>query len=646
MCGFVGIVRNENIEKVNSEKWQESLKAIHHRGPDSTGEYHDERVEFGFKRLSIIDLEYGDQPLSYQDRYHIIFNGEIYNYIELRQKLVESGYSFKTSSDTEVILAMYAHKGKECVNELRGMFAFAIWDVKNETLFAARDPFGIKPFYYFETEERLFISSEQKSIKVLTEQQELSQENIQHYLTYQYVPEPGCLSKNIFKLKPGHYLTKKPNEKIVIACYNKKSFSPLNKSFSEFTDKTRAVMEESVAKHMRSDVPVGAFLSSGIDSTIIVALAKQHNPKLKTFTVGFETKGFSEVDLAKETAEELGVENIHKLITPEEFVGELGNIIWHMDDPVADPAAVPLYFVAKEASKHVKVVLSGEGADELFGGYNIYREPLALKWINWLPKSMKFLLNRLALIFPEGIKGRNYLLRGTTSLSERYVGNAYIFSEKEKQQLLTSYSRNKPFTDITKGFYNDSEAYGESSQMQYIDLNTWLPGDILVKADRMTMAHSLELRVPFLDKEVFDIARQIPDHAKISHGTTKFVLREAVKGLVPDSVLYRKKLGFPVPIRHWLRNELYDWAKNVIKFSATTDVIFNETEVLSLLEEHASKKKDNSRKLWAVLSFMIWYSIYEKAETVNFSEAVQLKTIAADRAINLDRDVPSPFASN
>ncbi|WNF36639.1 asparagine synthase (glutamine-hydrolyzing) [Bacillaceae bacterium IKA-2] len=634
MCGFVGIVRNDNIQKINSEKWAESLKAIHHRGPDSSGEYHDERVEFGFKRLSIIDVEHGDQPLSYQDRYQIIFNGEIYNYIELKQKLIESGFSFKTASDTEVVLAMYAHKGKKCVNELRGMFAFAIWDSENETLFAARDSFGIKPFYYFETEERLFFSSEQKSIKIVTEQHELSQENIQHFLTYQYVPEPGCLSKNIFKLKPGHYLIKKPNKKLLTVCYDKKSFEPMNKSFSEFASKTRQALEDSVAKHMRSDVPVGAFLSSGIDSTIIVAIAKEHNPKLKTFTVGFETEGFSEVDLAKETAGELGVENIHKLITPEEFIGELGNIMWHMDDPVADPAAVPLYFVAKEASKHVKVVLSGEGADELFGGYNIYREPLALKWIDWLPKSMKILLKRLTLIFPEGIKGKNYLLRGTTPLSERYVGNAYIFSEKEKHQLLTDFTPNKPFTTITKGFYNDSEAYGESSQMQYIDLNTWLPGDILVKADRMTMAHSLELRVPFLDKEVFDIARQIPDHAKISHGTTKYVLREAVKGLVPDSVLYRKKLGFPVPIRHWLRNELYDWAKNVINFSATTDVIFNKAEVLSLLEEHASKKKDNSRKLWAVLSFMIWYSIYEKANIMNLSETVEHKFTASARAMN------------
>ncbi|MCT8137679.1 asparagine synthase (glutamine-hydrolyzing) [Anaerobacillus sp. CMMVII] len=635
MCGFVGILRNENVDKINSVMWDEALQAINHRGPDATGEYKDTSVEFGFKRLSIIDLEHGNQPLSYLNRYHIIFNGEIYNHVELRKELTEIGYSFQTMSDTEVILALYAHKGTECVHELRGMFAFAIWDTETETLFAARDSFGIKPFYFFETEERLFFASEQKSIKILTEHHELSQENIQHYLTYQYVPEPRCLSKDIHKLSPGHFLIKKQNEKAVTSSYYKKSFAPLDLNFSEFTTKIRMALEDSVAKHMRSDVPVGAFLSSGIDSTTIVALAKEHNPNLKTFTVGFETEGFSEVDIAKETAEKLGVENIHKLITPEEFVGELKNIIWHMDDPVADPAAVPLYFVAKEASKHVKVVLSGEGADELFGGYNIYREPLALSWFERLPKWLKVMMNRLALTLPNGVKGRSYILRGTTPLSERYIGNAYMFSEQEKKRILSNYRPNGAFTEVTKSLYQDSKQYNETSKMQYIDLHTWLPGDILVKADRMTMAHSLELRVPFLDKEVFDVARQIPDHMKISHGTTKYVLREAVKGLVPDSVLYRKKLGFPVPIRHWLRNELYDWAKDVIKYSATTDQIFNRSEVLALLEDHASMKTDNSRKLWTVLSFMLWYSLYEQADSLTVSEAIQIDPATYKPAVSL-----------
>ncbi|MGO4886669.1 asparagine synthase (glutamine-hydrolyzing) [Anaerobacillus sp. MEB173] len=609
MCGFIGEIRNRDVKKVDSMVWEKALEAIHHRGPDSTGNFEDKHVQLGFKRLSIIDIEQGHQPLSYMDRYHIVFNGEIYNYLELRETLLQQGFSFQTHSDTEVILAMYAWKGSKCVIDLRGMFAFAIWDQQEEVLFAARDGFGIKPFYYSESNERLSFASELKSIASSVMHEDISDEAIQHYLTYQYVPEPYALSKNIKKLKPGHFLIKRPNEAATIQCYYKKTFQPTNGSVDHYTKEIRAVLEDSVEKHMRSDVPVGAFLSSGIDSTSIVALAKQHNPQLKTFTVGFETEGFSEIDIAKDTAEQLEVENIHKVITPEEFIQELPTIIWHMDDPVADPAAVPLYFVAKEASKHVKVVLSGEGADELFGGYNIYREPLALQWFNYIPQPLKSLVNKTASLLPEGIKGRSYLLRGTTPLTERYVGNAKILSEQEKKQLFLPYHPMNRYTKITKDLYEQAAYYQETTKMQYIDLNTWLPGDILVKADRMTMAHSIELRVPFLDKDVFEVARKLPDSVKIANGTTKYVLREAMKPVIPASVLQRKKLGFPVPIRHWLRNELYDWAHRLINESQT-DGIFNKNYVFSLLEEHSQGKKDNSRKLWVILCFMLWHSIY------------------------------------
>lgn len=625
MCGFVGVLRNKYIEKTDLSKWDEALSSIHHRGPDATGEYKDDQVELGFKRLSIIDLEQGQQPLSYEGRFHIVFNGEIYNYVELREDLSKLGYRFQTMSDTEVIVAMYAHKGPECVHDLRGMFAFAIWDSVEEILFAARDPFGIKPFYYCETNERFIFSSEQKSIRHLTDDHELSKASLQHYLSYQYVPEPWSLSKSVIKLKPGYFLLKKSNQEAVTNCFYYKMFSPRTDDFSIMVNQTRKVLEDSVEKHMRSDVPVGAFLSSGIDSTTMVALAKKHNPYLKTFTAGFEVEGYSEIDIAKESAEKLEVENFHKVITPEEFIKELKNIIWHMDDPVADPAAIPLYFIAKEASKHVKVVLSGEGADELFGGYNIYREPLSLKGINGLPNWLKVGLNKGAGILPDGVKGKNYLYRGTTPLEDRYIGNAFIFSESEKKQILTEYIPNQTYTEITRNLFKEAISYGESSKMQYIDMHTWLPGDILVKADRMSMAHSLELRVPFLDKEVFEIAREIPDHMKIANGTTKFILREAVKDLIPDFILHRKKLGFPVPIRQWLRNELYDWAKETINTSSTVGTIFNKSEINSLLEEHATMKKDNSRKLWTVLTFMIWYSIYEEVDMRNAQDEVAIQ---------------------
>ncbi|SFB36862.1 asparagine synthase (glutamine-hydrolysing) [Lentibacillus halodurans] len=610
MCGFVGKLSLESKQKDNSEKIYNALASIHHRGPDATGYYNDSYIQLGFKRLSIIDIECGDQPLSYENnRFHIVFNGEIYNYVELRESLVKQGFSFETHSDTEVILALYSSKKEGCLKALRGMFAFAIWDKQEKVLFAARDPFGIKPFYYLESDKAFLFASEKKCLTVYENDDDLSREAFQHYLTYQYVPESYCLKGNVHKLKPGHFLFKKPGSKIDIQTYYHKNFRPSNEHFSHYVEKTGKVLDDSVAKHLRSDVPTGAFLSGGIDSTAIVALAKQYHPGIKTFTVGFEREGYSEIDVARNTAEKLGVENIHKLITPEAFMNELPNIIWYMDDPVADPAAIPLYFVAQEASKHVKVVLSGEGADELFGGYNIYREHLALKGFSYLPGIIKQLFKKIALWLPEGMKGKNFLLRGTTPLSERYTGNAKIFIEAEKEQLLSYYQTGNPYTAITQSLFQDTITYDSSLKMQYIDLHTWLPGDILVKADRMTMAHSLELRVPFLDKAVFDVAKAIPTGAKITKGTTKYALREAMRDLVPDSVLYRRKLGFPVPIRHWLRDELYEWVQSII-INSPTEHLIKKQEALALLEEHALHKTDNSRKIWVILVFMLWYSQY------------------------------------
>ena len=320
------------------------------------------------------------------------------------------------------------------------------------------------------------------------------------------------------------------------------------------------MMIDSVQKHMRSDVPVGSFLSGGIDSSIIASIAKKSHPGIKTFSVGFEHEGFSEIDVAKETAEKLDVENISYIITPEEYMQELPKIMWHADDPLADPACVPLYFVSREARKHVKVVLSGEGADELFGGYNIYREPQSLEIFSKMPRVLTRSLKQIAAILPEGVKGKSFIERGCTPMEERYIGNAKMFLENEKKELYKPYHDGLDYKKITAPFYEDTAGYEDVSKMQYIDIHTWLRGDILLKADRMTMAHSLELRVPFLDKRVFEVASQIPSDMKTSHGTTKYILRKAVEGIVPDHVLTRKKLGFPVPIRHWLKNEMYDWA--------------------------------------------------------------------------------------
>ncbi|WP_067841557.1 asparagine synthase (glutamine-hydrolyzing) [Amphibacillus sediminis] len=611
MCGFYGILRHQKIEVSESDQltFKEATRLITHRGPDDQGYFEDAHISLGFRRLSIIDLENGHQPfLSEDGRYAMVFNGEVYNYIELRDQLANKGHTFQTDSDTEVVLKMFITYREEAFKFLRGMFAIIIWDKESETLFGARDRFGIKPLYYRASEHGLQFASERKSL--LTEQSmTLDQHALQHYFSFQYVPEPATLDSRVKKLEPGHYFVQPINQSPTFKCYWKASFSYVNREKDEWINRVREAIIESVGIHMRSDVPVGSFLSGGIDSSFIVAAAKQFNPNIKTFSVGFEHEGFSEIDVAQQTADALNVNNDAYVITPQEYIDNLPEIVWHMDDPLADPACVPLYFVARQASQEVKVVLSGEGADELFGGYNIYREPESIKIFNYIPDKLKKLLNQLAQVIPEGMKGKSYLERGTTPLALRYIGNAKMFEAEELKKLYLRYDEQTSYQQVTAPLYQEIESYDPVNKMQYIDIHTWLRGDILLKADRMTMAHSLELRVPFLDKEVFDVAQDIPVDLKIAQGTTKQILREAAKGIVPEHVLNRRKLGFPVPIRHWLKNEMHDWAISIIKESET-DHLINKPYILDLLAAHCQEKGDYSRKIWTVLIFMIWHQIF------------------------------------
>jgi len=612
MCGFIGIVHNNpstpNEEKVNVLKKQNNI--IAHRGPDDEGYFHDEYVSFGFRRLSIIDVDNGAQPLSYNnDKLWLVFNGEIYNYVELRQSLLDEGYEFATESDTEVIAALFTKHKENAFRYLRGMFSVLVWDKENETFYGARDPFGIKPLFYYETDESIAFASEKKSIACMLENEEVSEEALHHYLSFQYVPEPMTMTQGIKKVEPGHYFIKKPGNPIIFERYWHATFNPVLMDKQDWIKRIRDVMYDSVNVHMRSDVPVGSFLSGGIDSTIIVAMAKEINPNIKTFSVGFEREGFSEVDVAKETADKLDVENISYIISPEEYIEKLPKIMWHMDDPLADPSCVPLYFVAREARRHVKVVLSGEGSDELFGGYNIYREPESLKVFDSIPTPAKSLLAKVADVLPEGVRGKSFLERGTTPLQDRYIGNAKMFEGDEKRQLLKNYNDSISYQQITGKLFDYVADYPLVNQMQYVDIHTWMRGDILLKADRVTMANSLELRVPFLDKEVFRVASGIPVDLKIANGTTKSILREASRGIIPDHVLDRKKLGFPVPIRHWLKDELNGWAKQLIQESQTDDLLYKDY-ILDLLDAHCQGKGDYSRKIWTVLMFMLWHQIH------------------------------------
>ncbi|MBU8791852.1 asparagine synthase (glutamine-hydrolyzing) [Oceanobacillus caeni] len=613
MCGFIGMVYDypTDVDEKDMDSLRRKNNIIAHRGPDDEGYFVDEYISFGFRRLSIIDIESGVQPLSYDnDKIWLVFNGEIYNYVELRDELKQDGYSFSTESDTEVIAALFSKYKEDAFQYLRGMYSILVWDKDDKTLYGARDPFGIKPLYYYRTEDGIAFASEKKSLGLMLEKEEVNVDALQHYLSFQYAPEPMTLAQGIEKVEPGHYFVKKIGEDITFTRYWHATFQPIfNKDKKDWINQIQEVMYDSVKVHMRSDVPVGSFLSGGIDSTLIVSIAKEFNPNIKTFSVGFQRDGFSEVDVAKETADKLKVENISYTITPEEYVENLPKIMWHMDDPLADPACVPLYFVAREARKHVKVALSGEGSDELFGGYNIYREPESLKIFNAIPRPIKGLLANVAKALPEGMKGKSFLERGITPLRERYIGNAKMFEENEKRELLTHYIENNNYQQITDGLYDFVKDYPLVNQMQYIDIHTWLRGDILLKADRVTMANSLELRVPFLDKEVFRVASGIPVDLKIANGTTKSILREAAKGIIPEHVLDRKKLGFPVPIRHWLKKELNGWAKQLIAESET-DYLLNKKYVLDLLDSHCKGNGDYSRKIWTVLMFMLWHQIF------------------------------------
>jgi len=603
-----------------------ALACARHRGPDETGEWHDDDVVLGFNRLSIIDLDSSHQPLRWgppgtDDRYALTFNGEIYNYLELRTELMnEHGVRFATHGDGEVIVAAYHHWGVDAVRRLRGMFAFVIWDTQERLLFGARDPFGIKPLYFWTGPQGTVFGSEKKSLQELAvgfgTGLSLDEPALQHYLVLQYVPEPASMHREIRRIESGTLFTVRPGEAPVTERYFTPVFAPVplvgaNEQVALY-DRITAVLRDSVAKHMRADVTVGAFLSGGIDSTAIAALAKEHNPDLITFTTGFEREGYSEVDVAAESAAAIGVRHVIRTVTPDEMMEALPLIVWYLDDPVADPALVPLWFVAREARRHVKVVLSGEGADELFSGYTIYREPLSLAPFEKVPGAVRRLAGRLSTRIPEGVRGKDLLRRGALPLEQRYYGNARVFRDDQLAAVLRGYDPRRGHTEITARWYRESAAWDPVARMQHVDLFTWLRGDILVKADKMTMANSLELRVPFLDPEVFGVAATIPLAEKITgsdaSGTTKYALRRALESIVPPHVLQRRKLGFPVPIRHWLREEMYDWAAGIITDSQT-DHLLDLRAVRTMLDDHRAGPIDHSRRLWTLLVFMLWHGI-------------------------------------
>ena len=606
MCGYVGFTNNklENADAV----LEAMMDKIVHRGPDSSGKFVSDDICMGFRRLSIIDLEAGHQPLYNEDNTLVLtFNGEIYNFKDIREKLVEAGHSFKTHSDSEVLIHGYEEYGEKLVPMLRGMFSFVIFDTKNKTLFGARDPFGIKPFYYGTFGNTFMYGSEIKGFLPHPEfKAELNETALSNYLSFQYSPTEETFFKNVYKLPPAHYFTYKDGvmEK---TRYWRPEFNADSevKSIDEYADLVDAQIRESVKAHKISDVEVGSFLSSGIDSSYIAAAADVD----KTFTVGFGSdEKYNEISYAKEFAEFIKTENIAKVITPEEFWGEFPKIQYQMDEPLADPAAVPLYFVSGLAAEYVKVVLSGEGADELFGGYKIYAAPLACPKFNKIPLFLRRMMGAIAMHLPK-VHGINFLVRRGRPVEDWFIGNANIFTKKERKALLKNDLAPAP-KKVCEKFYSEVADKDEVTRMQYLDINMWMMGDILLKADKMSMSHSLELRVPFLDKEVMKLAQTLPLSRRVNLSNTKLALRKAAAKTLPSKTSEKPKLGFPVPIRVWLKEDKY---YNLVKEEFSTDTAnkyFNTKALIKLLDQHRMGKKDNSRKIWTVYTFLVWYKQY------------------------------------
>ena len=602
MCGFVGYINKEKDKKDNIKKMAD---LIAHRGPDSEGYYTDENIALGFRRLSIIDLNNGSQPIYNEDKSKvIIFNGEIYNFEPLRKDLIKKGHTFTTKTDTEVILHGYEEYGEKILDKLRGMFAFVIYDKNTKELFAARDFYGIKPLYYAKMGNTFIFGSEIKSFLIHPHfKKELNYKMLEYYLTFQYSPGNETFFKNVYKLMPGHYLKYKNGKLEIKKYYEIKFKQDKSKTYDEWKQGIKERLADSIKAHKISDVEVGSFLSSGVDSSYIAACSDVD----KTFTVGFNNEKYSEINYAKDLSEKINTQNISKIITKEEYFKNLPNIIYYMDEPVADPSAIALYFVTQVASENVKVSLSGEGADEIFGGYNIYQEPLTDAWYYKIPYPIRFAIGKVASIFPHK-RGINFLIRRGLKLEDRFIGNAFIFNNKEVKKILRNKRKTKGFQDLTKPYYDKVAGKDDITKMQYIDFNFWLVGDILTKADKMSMANSLEVRVPFLDRPLIDYATSLPTEYKVDKNTTKKIFRDIASEVLEDKVSTKKKLGFPVPIRVWLKeDETYE---SVRKVFMQDNKFFNQKAILKLLDDHKKGKADNSRKIWTIYVFLIWYEIF------------------------------------
>ena len=628
IAGFMGQVENR------ADVIRNMTEVITHRGPDSDGFYTDDNISMGFRRLSIIDLGAGHQPIYNEDKSLVLtFNGEIYNYKDLRKELIAKGHKFYTDTDSEVLVHGFEEWKEDMLPKLRGMFGFAIYNTKDNSLFIARDFFGIKPMHYTQIGNDFVYASEIKSILEYPKfEKKFNRRALDSYLSFQYAVPPETFFEGVYCLMPGHYLWYKDGE-VETTRYFEARFNPDEEmTEEEAVDKIEKVFENSVNAHKIADVEVGCFLSSGVDSSYVSTYFADQ----KTFTVGFDFgEKYNEISWAKNLSEKIGVEHHTHLISSEEFWDAVPTVQYHMDQPLADPSCIALYFVSRLASHYVKVVLSGEGADELFGGYTCYNDPRVFKvYQTIVPHCIRKAIRAICKRLPD-IKGRDYLIRACDKLEERYIGNAFMYDYKQKQELLKDPSIATRPQDLTRKYYYRCRKYDDVTKMQYLDINMWMVGDILLKADRMSMANSLELRVPFLDKEVFKVASSLPTRLRCNKHNTKYAMRKAAVRHMPEATAEKEKLGFPVPTRVWLRDEKY---YNVVKTKfkgKTAEKFFNTDVLVSWLDSHFSGKEDNSRRVWTIYVFLVWYDIYFDEDSEKVEKPVnhldELKAIAEAR---------------
>ena len=616
MCGIAGII--DPAATPERRLIERMCRVMSHRGPDGDGYYVEGPAALGHRRLSIIDLEGGAQPISNEDgTLWLTFNGEIYNFMGLRDDLVARGHVFRTRSDSETIVHAFEEYGEDCLERLRGMFAFAIWDSVKKELFMARDRLGKKPLYYYADRGRLLFASELKAILEDSRvPRELDTMAVADYFTYHYVPFPGTIFKGIRKLPPGHFLRFSPGSggELAVKQYWDVKYEPDHTLTEEdWAQAIREKLEEAVRIRLVSDVPLGAFLSGGIDSSAVVAMMSLSGARpINTFSIGFREKDFSELEYARMVSERFGTTH-HELTVEPDAIALLPKLAWDFDEPFADSSAIPTYYVSKMAREHVTVILSGDGGDEVFAGYRRYLWANDMTKYDFVPAPVKrIFFGATAAMLPDGMRGKGMLTHLSKDPFQRYAGlnthadNGYLGNLLSDTLLKELEGRELPGYWNLRRFYESFDG-DYLSRIQYADTKTYLAEDILTKVDRASMLNSLETRAPLLDHELVELAARIPSAMKVRKNETKYMLKKAMSGILPDEILYRRKMGFGVPLVHWFKKDLKDYAREVLLTrQARERGLFNTRHIEGMLDSHMKTGRDMSARIWALLFFEHW----------------------------------------